>query len=77
MTYKDYEMTDDDLKELLDGMSPTPVMFLSGGIPMYNSPQERANAAWQRLGDKMGFNHMTVRPNGKGDKFFSAEEKSQ
>jgi len=38
-----------------------------------SSPQERANRAWQRLGEKYGFDHMTVRPiQGKGKRFFSA-----
>ena len=35
--------------------------------------RERANRAWQRLGEKYGFDHMTVRPiQGKGTRFFSA-----
>lgn len=72
---KDFEMTQEDLDTLLAAMKPTPVMYLSGGTPMYNTPQENANAAWKRLGDRMGFDHMTVRSNGKGDRFFSAEVK--
>jgi aromatic ring-opening dioxygenase catalytic subunit (LigB family) len=30
-------------------------MFLSGGTPMFGTPQENANRAWQRLGEKVGF----------------------
>jgi hypothetical protein len=68
-----YEMTEDDLKELLDACKPTPVMFLSGGRPIGGTPQENANRAWKNLGEKMGFDYMTVRSiNGKGDRFFSA-----
>ena len=68
-----YEMTEEDLKSLLDACKPTPVMFLSGGTPIGGSPQENANAAWEALGKKMNFDHMTVRPiQGKGTRFFTA-----
>lgn len=68
-----YEMTEDDLKELLDACKPTPVMFITGGRSIGNSPQENANLAWERLGKKMGFDHMTVRPDpSKGNRFFTA-----
>lgn len=68
-----YEMTDEDLKVLLDACKPTPVMFLSGGIDIGGSPQENANIAWKELGNKYGFDYMTVRPvHGKGQRFFTA-----
>lgn len=71
---REYEMTEADLKVLLDACKPTPVMYLSGGMPLYDSPQENANRAWRTLGEKMGFNGMTVRPiKGKGMRFFTAE----
>jgi len=69
----EFEMSEDDLKELLDAGKPTPVMYLSGGIPIGGNPQENANRAWKRLGEKMGFDHMTVRPiQGKGERVFTA-----
>ena len=34
-----------------------------------------AFAAWLKLGDRMGFDGMTVEPCGKGSLFFTAEEK--
>lgn len=70
---KEYEMTEEQLQEILNACKPTPVMYMSGGVPMFNTPQENANHAWKLLGEKMGFKHMTVRPNGKGDRFFTAE----
>jgi hypothetical protein len=70
---QEFEMAEDDLKELLAAMKPEPVMFLTGGAPMFRSQQERANEAWEKLGKKMGFDYMTVEPNGKGDRFFTAE----
>jgi len=68
-----YEMTEEDLKKLLDACKPTPVMYLSGGVPLGSSPQENANRAWSELGGRLGFDWNTVRPiDGKGNRFFSA-----
>ena len=39
------------------------------------SQQENANRAWEALGDELGFQHMTVEPSRKGDRFFIAEPK--
>lgn len=72
---KDFEMTSEDLQTLLDAMKPVPMIALQCGRP--TSVQENANAAWAKLGKKMGFDPMTVKPNGKGDRFFSANEMSQ
>lgn len=66
----DYEMTQEDLDILLAAMKPVPYMVIGGRPPL--SQQENANLAWEALGKKMGFDHMTVRPNGRGDRFFSA-----
>ncbi|MFA5408404.1 MAG: hypothetical protein WC343_06505 [Bacilli bacterium] len=66
-----YEMTEAELEELLDACKPVPYMVIGGCVP--SSPQENANRAWQKLGDKHGFDYMTVRPiQGKGTRFFSA-----
>lgn len=67
----EYEMTEADKENLLSAMKPVPYMVIGGVAP--RSVQENANDAWARLGAKMGFDPMTVRPvNGKGDRFFSA-----
>lgn len=71
MVRKEFEMTEADLADLLKAMQPVPYMIIGGMAPA--SRQENANAAWARLGAKMGFDPMTVRPNGKGDRFFTAE----
>ena len=65
-----YEMTQEDLDTLMEAMKPVPVMMIGGTTP--RSQQENANAAWERLGEKMGFDSDTVQPTGKGDRFFSA-----
>jgi hypothetical protein len=70
---KEFEMTEDDLNTLFEAMKPQPLMYLSGGIPMGVDPQTRANDAWIALGKRLGFDGMTVKPTGKGDRFFTAE----
>lgn len=72
---KRFTMTKEQHEKLLDASKPTPVMFLSGGEPMFNSPQENANAAWASLGKELGFDHMTVRPiPNMPETMFEAEE---
>lgn len=68
-----YEMTDQDLEILLNASKPTLCMEICRKLP--RSPQENANEAWRRLGDKIGFDHMTVRPVGNDIKVFTAESK--
>jgi hypothetical protein len=69
---KDFEMTQEQLDKLMDACKPVPMIALHiGGGP--SSPQENANRAWETLGKEMGFIASTVRPNGKGDRYFTAE----
>ena len=68
---KEFEMTPADLEKILNACQPIPLIALQCGMPP--SPQERANAAWAELGSRLGFQHMTVRPDMKGDRFFTAE----
>ena len=66
-----YEMTEEDLKEILAACKPVPMIMLQCGTPP--SPQENANRAWGKLGEKMGFDSDTVQPiEGKGNRFFTA-----
>lgn len=66
----EYEMTQTDLDAILDACKPVSYMVMGGMAP--RSQQENANAAWAALGEKMGFDYMTVRPSSKGDRFFTA-----
>lgn len=67
----EYQMTEADVQELLNACKPVPVMMIGGHTG--SSQQENANAAWARLGKKMGFDSMTVRPvPGKTMHFFTA-----
>jgi hypothetical protein len=67
----EFEMTPEQLDVLLDAMSSIPVIAINvcTGLSM----QDRANNAWACLGRDMGFDYMTVKPNGKGDRFFTAQ----
>lgn len=70
---KEFEMSSEDLSQLMEAFKPVPMIALQCGTPI--SVQESANRAWCALGDRLGFDGMTVRPSGKGDRFFTAEEK--
>jgi hypothetical protein len=65
-----YEMTLEDLEKILDACKPVPMIMLQCG-PGRNQ-QDRANDAWSQLGQRMGFDYMTVQPTDKGDRFFTA-----
>ena len=68
---KEFEMSEADLERLLDACKPVPAMMIGGTVAP--SPQQRANAAWDALGKRMGFDGKTARPiPGKGDRFFTA-----
>jgi hypothetical protein len=69
-----YTMTPEQHRKLLEACQPIPLVALQCGMP--TSPQERANTAWQALGDEIGFKHMTVRSvYGQPDTVFDAEPK--
>ena len=73
MSRIEYEMSEADLAMLLDACRAVPMIMLQCGAPP--SRQERANDAWAELGRRMGFDSMTVRPTGKGDRSFTAVPK--
>lgn len=50
-----FEITEEELSELLKACRPTPVMYGPGGVSLFGTPQENANAVWRRLGAKYGF----------------------
>ena len=70
---QEYEMTEDNMKELLECAKPVMVIYGNGGTPLFTTPQEKANAFWQALGKKMGFKWDTVKPSEKGNYIFLAE----
>lgn len=67
----EFEMTEEDLQKILDASRPVPCIMIGGVTPP--SPQDNANRAWRNLGERMGFEYMTVKPvPGKGQRFFTA-----
>ena len=73
---KEFELTEEQLNKLLGAGKAVPAMYLSGGAPMFGTPQENSNRAWSELGDELGFEYMTVQPvSGKSDGFFTADMK--
>lgn len=72
-TAQEYELTQDELTELLDACRPVPVMLIGGIAP--RSAQQNVDEAWRRLGDVRGFEWETVAPSRKGERFFFAVPK--
>lgn len=70
---KEFKMTEEDLEVLKKASTPVTAIALHCGQSV--SPQESANRAWKRLGEKIGFDHMTVQPCGADQLVFTAEEK--
>jgi len=72
---KEFELSQDDLDQLLNASKAVPAVWLSGGQPMFGTPQENANREWKRVGKKYGFIWDTAQPVvGKGQRFITAEE---
>lgn len=55
-----YELTEEQMTALLDAIQPVAYIVIGGTPPP--SLQDRANAAWQKLGDELGFEWETVLP---------------
>lgn len=71
---KEFEMTGEEYEAIMNASKPV-ICIAPGGVGP-SSPQENANRAWEALGKKRGFDHMTVRPvTGKSARFFTAEIK--
>jgi len=70
---KEFEMTEEELNELLEACKPVPYMLVTGGREMFESPQAKANRVWKRLGEKYGFIWDSCKPCGKGQRIFTAE----
>ena len=68
----EYEMTEQELQEIINASKPVPYMVFGGIKP--SSPRENAMIAWKALGKKRGFDYMTVKPSSKGNRFFTAKE---
>ncbi len=74
---QEFEMTQEEMDHIIAIIKGggDPVMFLSGGVPMGSSIQERINQYWEILGNKYGFIPHTAEGSAKGKLFFIAEPK--
>lgn len=69
---KEFEMSYEQLEEILKACLPVPYMIFGGHEP--STPQENATRAWESLGRELGFDHLSVKPvSGQGERFFTAE----
>lgn len=66
----EFELADDDRQKILEASRPVILIALQCGMP--SSPQENANRAWCALGDRKGFDGMTVLASPRGPQFFTA-----
>jgi hypothetical protein len=64
MAKEKYEITDEEYAEILkiNKEGGDPLMYLSGGIPMGRSLQEKINDYWKGLALKKGFREGTIEP---------------
>ena len=70
---KAYTMTKEQYQQILDASKPTPVMFLTGGQPMFDTPYENAMRAWRNLGKELGFDYESVQSTSNKYKFIAEE----
>ena len=70
---KTFKMTEEEVNALKEASKPTPAMWLSGGQPMFDSPQENANRFWKALGEKYGFVWDSAGPSDEGPEYFTAD----
>lgn len=73
MMRKEYQLTEEQYRRLIEASKPIPYMVFGGMEP--RSPQENANAAWAVLGNELGFDWTTVERSSKGKMFFTAADK--
>jgi len=62
---KQYRMTEEELKMMMNASKPVTYMVFNGQPP--SSPQENANNAWQQIADRVGCDKMSIKPAATGD----------
>ncbi len=72
---QEFQMTREEMDTIIsiNKGGGDPVMFVSGGIPIGSSLQEKINRYWETLAQKYSFKKMTVEGSAKGELFFLAE----
>lgn len=64
MTKQKFTLSDEQFQKIIqiNREKGDPVMFLSGGVPIGKSLQEKINDYWDELGKEMGFDWKTIEP---------------
>lgn len=68
---REFEMTKEEYAAIIEACRSVPYIIIGGMEP--RSQQQNANDAWCALGQKSGFDGMTVEPSNRGELFFTAE----
>ncbi len=66
-----FTMSDEQFAKIVHASRSVPYMVFGGMAP--RSLQENVNEAWRDIGLDLGFDYMTVRPDGPGKRNFTAE----
>jgi hypothetical protein len=72
MERKTYKLTPVQYERILRASRSVPAMFLSGGQPMFGTPQENANTVWQGIAQEHNCKWDTIERSPKGEDYFTA-----
>ena len=72
---QEFEMTQQNMDDIIAINKNMPPVMKFGDSWSGLDLAEKINAYWEKMGDDMGFKHMTVEPSSKGKLFFIAEVK--
>lgn len=72
---QEFEMTQQNMDDIIAINKNMPPVMKMGDKWSGLDLEERVNAYWEKMGNDMGFKHMTVEPSSKGSLFFIAEVK--
>lgn len=67
-----FTITEEEMQRVLEASKPVPYMVFGGMEPM--PPQERANRAWQSIGEAHGVEWMSIRPVNEATRLMSGTE---
>lgn len=70
-----FKMTEKEMEEILEINRTTfsPVVLLFGKFDMSQNLAEVINSYWEKLGEKYGFDSLTVKPSDESKLHFTAE----
>lgn len=75
-TRKEFRFNDEQwayMSEQMEIAHNQRVMYATGGVPLFDDPQEIANRAWKKLAGQMGFVWDSAGPGSGDDRSFTAD----